>query len=157
MLHITNPGNDDATQTQSKRQGYSSKPRRSLFRHSALQQSARVAVRGNITLFAMPLSDIVQMMKEYDAKPCELPRTGAELKEVVCILIKSGGDSAKAVIAEATVRRSIVLKVIEDGIRRGHPSYTHVNMDRVRVKASLPVEQGGLPVKRKFPRTCNLG
>ena len=90
----------------------------------------------------MPLSDIVQMMKEYDAKPCELPRTGAELKEVVRILIKGGGDTAKAVIAEATVRRAVVLKLIEDGIRRGHPNYAQVNMDRVRAKANLPVEQG---------------
>ena len=133
------------------------KQSRSLFMQPALQQSARVAVRGNITLFAMPIAEVLQMLVEYDAKPCDLPRTGPELQEVVRILVKGGGDSIKNVIVQATMRRAVVVKLIEDGVRRGHPNYTRVDLDRVRAKAARPVEEGGLPVEGPLPDLLTVG
>ena len=63
------------------------------------------------------------------------------------ILVKGGGNAAKSVIAEATVRRHIVVKLIAEGVQRGHPNYRRVDMNRVRRKAELPVEEGGLPTE----------
>ena len=47
-------------------------------------------------------------------------------------------------IAEAHVRRDVVVELIEDGWRRGHPPYAHVDMTEVRRLAEERVPLDGV-------------
>ena len=75
-----------------------------------------------------------------------LPRAGVELANVVSILLKTaGGDQDKKASAgsihQATVRRKVVVDLIEEMQRRGHSAYKHVDMEAVKQRAeALPVD-----------------
>jgi len=117
-----------------------------MFMEPAFHQVYRTAARGNITMWPMPLTDILEELKRLDEGGVDLPRSGEDLCKIVRILLKSSGPLPASLIAQATVRRAVVVELIEDGKRRGHPSYQHVNMTEVLVKAEerLP-EDGVLP------------
>ena len=73
-----------------------------------------------------------------------LPRAGVELANVVSILLKTaGGDddgqASARFIHQATVRRQVVIKVIEELKRRGHSAYVNVDLEDVKQRAqALP-------------------
>ena len=112
----------------------------------AHMQRHRVGIRGNVTLFPLPLEDIVAELSKVAAHGSgQLPRTGAELKDCVRILLKSHGPMPASVITQATVRRHVVLKLIEECCQRRHPAYAGLDLAAVRLRAQeLPVH-GPLP------------
>ena len=120
--------------------------KKSMFMEPAFQQDYRTAARGNITMWPMPLTDVLEEMRRLDEVGVDLPRSGEDIAQVVRILLKSAGPSPASLIVQATVRRAVVMELIEDGKRRGHPSYSHFDMSEVRRLAEerVPVD-GVLP------------
>ena len=90
----------------------------------AHMQRHRTAARGNITLFPLPLEDVVRELKKLDSgQRSSLPRVGADLTPFVKVLLKASGDLPGSIITQATVRRHIVVALIEECCIRGHPAY----------------------------------
>ena len=110
----------------------------------AFQQEYRTAAGGNITMWPMPLTDILEEMRRLDEVGVDLPRSGEDIAKVVRILLKSAGPLPASLIVQATVRRAVVVELIEDGKRRGHPSYAHVDMSEVRLLAEERVPEDGV-------------
>ena len=121
----------------------SKRVKRSMFLQYAFQQESRSAARGNITMWLMPLSDILQEMKRLDDVGVDLPRSGEDIQQVVQVLLKSGGTLPASLIAQATARRAVVVELIEDAKRRGHPSYASLDMAHVRRLAQERVPEDG--------------
>ena len=115
----------------------------------------RMAFRGNATSFPMPWEDLMVQLRDCQessnrSSSMPLPRSGIELANVVSILLKSaGGDNDKKahakLIHQATVRRHIVVRLIEEMKQRGHKAYVTLDMDQVKVKASSLPENGVPP------------
>ena len=83
-----------------------------------------------------------------------LPHTGAELGNIVSVLLKTtaGDDTERDVarlIHQCLVRRDIVVKLIETMKERGHRAYKHVDMEQVKNNArALPKD--GVPPDGAF-------
>ena len=97
-------------------------------------------------MWPMPLSDILQELKRLDEVGVDLPRSGEDIAQVVRILLKSAGPLPASLIVHATARRAVVVELIADAKRRGHPSYASLDMAEVRRRAAerVPVD-GVLP------------
>ena len=84
----------------------------------------RMAFRGNATSFPLPWEDLMVQLRDCQASSrgpstASLPRSGAELANVVSILLKSaGGENDKKahakLINQANVRRNIVIRLIDE-------------------------------------------
>ena len=107
-------------------------------------QDTRVAARGNATSFLMPWQSILSELRSLEEKEkhCEapdLPLSGEDLRSVVQVLLKCNDSAQKnnlpKFIHQATVRRDVVLRHIEEMKNRGHRGYLHVNMEKVHAKA----------------------
>ena len=92
-------------------------------------QDTRVAARGNATSFLMPWQSILSELrsleeKEKHGQPADLPLSGDDLKSVVQVLLKCNDSAQKKnlpkFIHQATVRRAVVVRHIEDMKKRGH-------------------------------------
>ena len=82
---------------------------------------------GNVTLFPLLFEDIVQELDKIDSgRTAALPRLGEDLAPFVKVLLKSAGDLPKSIVTQATVRRRVVVALIEECHRRGHPAYRHM-------------------------------
>ena len=93
--------------------------------------------RGNITVFPLPLEKVYEVMKRQDA---QLPHSPAVLANAVRVVLKAAPAETARAIAQACVRRDVVVALIEDRVRRKHPAYTHLAMEEVRERAAaLPV------------------
>ena len=99
--------------------------------------------RGNVTLFPLPLDDIYAAMRE-GGQQIQLPHTPASLLNVVRVILKTAPTDAARVIAQAQVRRSVVIALIEDRIDRQHPGYRHLSKTEVRERARALPENGPL-------------
>ena len=121
-----------------------------------------MAARGNATSFPLPWEDLLKQLQDGDqmaqlGKQVSLPRTGAELGNIVHILLKTaGGDETEKDLArlihQCTVRRDVVVKLIETMKQRGHRAYTHVDMAEVEKNAeSLPVKDIPPEIIRYLP------
>ena len=90
----------------------------------------RMAFRGNTTSFPMPWEDLMVQLRDcqssaHGPSTASLPRSGAELANVVSILLKSAGaeNDKKAnakLIHQAHVRRNIVIRLIDEMRQRRH-------------------------------------
>ena len=86
-----------------------------------------------------------------------LPRAGTYLGNIVSIIFKTaaGVDTEKDVaklIHQCTVRRHVVVKLIETMKQRGHRSYKHVDMDKVQENAkALPIKDIPPEIIRYLP------
>ncbi|MCR9130888.1 MAG: hypothetical protein NXI12_15390 [Alphaproteobacteria bacterium] len=79
-----------------------------------------------------------------------LPRSGAELGQLVRVLLKTNkkgktsDTEIKGLIHQANVRRGVVVNLILDMKRLGHPSFAGVDEEGVRLRAAaLPTD--GVP------------
>ena len=109
----------------------------------------RMAARGNATSFPLPWEDLLKQLQDGEklaqlGQQVSLPRTGKDLGNIVSIILKTsaGDDTEKDVaklIHQCTVRRHVVVKLIETMKQRGHRAYTHVDMEAVKKNAqALP-------------------
>ena len=104
----------------------------------------RMGARGNATSVPLPWQHLLQQL-QGDAP--ELPHTGEALSSFVSALLKTSdeGDTEESLakfIHQALVRRDVVISLIENAWRRGHPAYRHLDMDRVRQRAQAFPEHG---------------
>ena len=58
---------------------------------------------------------------------------------------EDGAESVKDILHQATVRRDVVLRLIEAAVRRKHPAYRQVSMEQVALKAQELPEHGVPP------------
>ncbi|CAE7407650.1 anks1b [Symbiodinium sp. CCMP2592] len=121
----------------------------------------RLGARGNALTFPLPWEDLLRNLEAHHAEvaeqdqagaaaPPSLPRTGKALAEVARVLLKTNktGKTSeteiKTLLHQATVRRDVVVNLIHDMQRLGHPAFQHLRMADVREAASqLP--EGGVP------------
>ena len=92
-------------------EGRAERFKKPMFMEPAFQQVHRTAARGNITMWPMPLTDILEELKRLDEAGVDLPRSGEDLCKVVRILLKSSGPLPASLIAHATVRRAVVVEL----------------------------------------------
>lgn len=124
----------------------------------ALDQDAfmprqRLAARGNATTFPLAWEDMLQHLEtatsQAAAGSLRLPRVGVELAETVSVIIKTMETSRdkqalSQVIHQARVRRAVVLQLLHEAQRRGHPAYKHVDwMEALSRAENLP--EDGVP------------
>ena len=120
---------------------------------NAWMNQHRLAARGNATTFPLAWENLVEQLQGLEGENAVslLPRTGQQLAEVVRVLIKSNAaeeetaERVKDILHEATVRRDVVLRLIEAAVRRKHPAYRQVSMEQVALKARDLPEHGGPP------------
>ena len=109
----------------------------------------RMGARGNVTSFPLPWQDLLRDLEQDSDKAPSLPRTGAELSDLVSVVLKTNEeaspDSMARFIHEARVRRSVVVKLITDAKARGHRAYTKVDLAAMRQKAQELPEDGVPP------------
>ena len=98
----------------------------------------RMGARGNATSFPLPWQDLLHILRksgENESLP-DLPWTGDETSSYVSILLKTSEEddpkSMSRFVHQALVRRAVVIQLIDGMRRRGHRSYKHLDMDRVR-------------------------
>ena len=71
----------------------------------------------------------------------KLPWVGREIAHAVRVVLRTSEVTDARVIAQARVRRDIVVWLLEDAVRRQHPAYGNVRMEDVLRKAEgLPAD-----------------
>ena len=120
----------------------SKRVKKSMFNEPVFHQDCRSAARGNITMWPMPLRDILQELKRLDEVGVDVPRSVEDVAQVVRVVLKSAGSLPASLTVEATARRDVVVELIDDARSRGHPSYGGLDMVEVRRKAAdrVPVD-----------------
>ena len=123
----------------------------------ALDQDAwmnrqRMAVRGNATTFPLAWEDLLQQLQGLDSTggkqsvEAQLPHTGVRLCELVNVIVKTprvqDAIDVGRLVHQARVRRSVVVRLLEDAVARGHPAFKHVNMETMYRKADGLPEDG---------------
>ena len=78
-------------------------------------QRQRTAARGNATMFLMPLEGILMELKRMETESSvTLLQNVAEIKNVVKVVLKSYGALPSSLITKATIRREVVIRLIEE-------------------------------------------
>ena len=116
-----------------------------MFNTEVHMQRHRVGARGNVTCVPLPWDHLVTELQALEREPPALPRTGAEVADLVQLLLKSSCADRiadlKHVIHQARVRRHVVVTLILDARARGHLAYKHLDEDAVKARAELlPVD-----------------
>lgn len=110
-------------------------------------QRHRVGARGHTTVLPLPLQELFAELMQLSAAEKErqapsLPRTGAEIADIVKVLIKGPDEDMRKCIAQANVRRDVVVELILEAKARGHWSYQLLDEALVREKSSRLPENG---------------
>ena len=113
----------------------------SVLRDVAQKQRVRVGARGNITLFPLPLADILEALRQGEGQ-VELPWSGREVANAVRVVLRTSDVNDAKLIFQTTVRRQVVVALILDCLQRGHPSYRHLSKESVCKKAAELPENG---------------
>ena len=86
-----------------------------------------------------------------------LPRLGEDLAPFVKVLLKSAGDLPKSIITQATMRRRVVVALIQECHRCGHPAYRHIDMHAMRRRAQqLPQDCPFVNIVQDIPNDDTL-
>jgi hypothetical protein len=97
----------------------------------------------------MPVERILEAMKAMEESTILLPHYGAQLCELVQVLLTSAKanedrEMIETLIATAVVRRRVVVLLIELLVDRKHRGYARVNLAHVRARA-LQLPEHGIP------------
>ena len=86
-----------------------------------------------VAAFQLPWEDIFskfKLLQNEGSQKVQLPRTGKALHELVQVLFMKQGEKLEPeVIKQATVRRNVVVKLIQAMVDRQHREYKHYKMD----------------------------
>ena len=91
----------------------------------------RIGARSNVTFFPLPWDLLMAQLQGLE-RDCQvgvgvpLPRSGADLSDVVRVLLKGGNMSDNDFVAQGRVRRHVIVALILDAKRIDHVSYKHV-------------------------------
>ena len=135
----------------------------------------RLGARGNALTFPLPWEDLLQQLQAHDAQAAragggqeenrgedaenaeeaaaalQLPRAGDSLGGIVRVLLKTNKTGKttdaeiKTLLHQATVRRDVVVQLILDMKRLGHPSFQQLQEGAVRAAAARLPEDGVPP------------
>ena len=112
----------------------------------------RRGARGNALTFPLPWEDLLLKLKQQAGPGAEaLPRSPQELSGIVRVILTTNKEGKttqaeiKNLIHQASVRRRVVVKLILDMRRYGHPSFQAINEQQVLEKAALLPEDGVPP------------
>ncbi|CAJ1389069.1 unnamed protein product, partial [Effrenium voratum] len=106
----------------------------------------RFGARGNALSFPLPWEDVLKALQGEGDQAAALPRSGAELGQLVRVLLKTNkkGKTSdaeiKGLIHQANVRREVVVNLILDMKRLGHPSFAGVDEKGVRLRVDADVD-----------------
>ena len=104
-------------------------------------QKNRLGARGNMTAFQVPWETVFEELHQIrEAASVQLPRVGMDLLQVVQVLFQHNGneidDEQKArLLKSATVRREVVIRLIEEMVKCGHRDYVNLDMEVVKKRA----------------------
>ena len=125
----------------------------------------RLGARGNALSFPLPWEDVLRNLQAHDAEVAQaqqaaaasgeepapsLPRAGKALGDVVRVLLKTNKtgktseSEIKTLLHQATVRREVVVNLILDMQRLGHPAFQHLRQEALR-EAAAQLPEGGVP------------
>ena len=112
----------------------------------------RRGARGNALTFPMPWEDLLQKLQQQTGPgAAALPRSPQELCGIVRVILTTNKEGKttqaeiKNLIHQASVRRHVVVKLILDMKRYGHPSFQALDEQQVVEKAALLPEDGVPP------------
>ena len=113
----------------------------------------RQGARGNALTFPMPWEDLLQKLQHQNGpEAAALPRSPQELSGIVRVILTTNKEGQttqadiKNLVHQANVRREVVVKLILDMKRYGHPSFQGIDEQQVLEKAaSLP--EDGVPAE----------
>ena len=112
----------------------------------------RRGARGNALTFPLPWEDLLLKLKQQAGPGAEaLPRSPQELSGIVRVILTTNKEGKttqaeiKNLIHQASVRRRVVVKLILDMRRYGHPSFQAIDEQQVLEKAALLPEDGVPP------------
>jgi hypothetical protein len=103
----------------------------------------RLGARGNMTAFQVPWENVFEEMHRLrETAQIQLPRIGSDLLQLVQVALNIHGDSPPeevkiAMLKGATVRRDVVLKLIEHMHKIGHRDYQKYKMKEVEERVKL--------------------
>ena len=115
-----------------------------------------LGARGNALTFPLPWEDLLHNLQAHEAATLQadgalgLPRKGEALGAVVRVLLKTNksgkttADEIKNLIHQANVRREVVVQLILDMKRLGHPSFQRAEEEAVR-QAAAELPEDGVP------------
>ena len=115
-------------------------------KEKAHMQKHRVGARGNMTAFQVPWENIFEEMQGLkEQSNILLPRVGAELLQLVQVVLqlndkkgdKPDATERKALLHGATVRRDVVIKLIQTMVDLGHRDYAGIDMADVVERAKM--------------------
>lgn len=84
----------------------------------------------------------LKKLQDGDKEAVQLPRWGDDLSKVVQVVLTSVNEEEERLhlITTSTVRRAVVVNLIEAMVERGHPEYREFNMEDIRKRAAcIPV------------------
>lgn len=109
-------------------------------------QETRVGARGNMTAFQVPWENVFEeMVKLREQSNVQLPRVGSDLLQLVQVVLqldakageKPTQQERRELLASATVRREVVIKLVSTMKDLGHRDYSSVDMSEVIERAQL--------------------
>ena len=141
----------------------------------------RLGARGNALTFPLPWEDLLRQLQANKAETAaaaaaveeaaaagddrppkaQFPRSGEALGDVVRMLLKTNkaGKTSEAdintLLHQATVRREVVIQLILDMKRLGHPAYQGLSAEAVREAATRLPESGVPPEVLKVIHAVN--
>ena len=91
------------------------------------------------------LCDVYQELRKLEESNsgCPVPRSAAEVQDVVKIILKSSGKLPASLITQSIVRRDVVLHLIREQHARGHPLYQNLDLSAVEAKAKEHLPENG--------------
>ena len=110
----------------------------------------RVAYKGQIFSAPMDWKDIQQQLEDLESRDSfiSLPVTGELLAKRVQVALGSGLVDLNKCIREATIRRPVVVRLIQMFRDKGHPDYQKQSMDDVRLRVAqlTPTDEPNIPM-----------
>ena len=120
-------------------------------------QRFRQGARGSATTFLLDWEWLLNEFQNLETVAAAnntilLPRSGEELRKYVSVILKSRdkdvrAEDVKHLVHQATVRRHIVVRLIENGVHREHPAYKHVDLEAMMQRAESVLPENDVPAE----------
>jgi hypothetical protein len=124
------------------------------------QSVAKTGARGNYVAFMMPLQKLAHELqrskhaRKHSEHACLLPRTGPDLVDAVVVTLKCMDESNKhmhRVLQQCTIRRAVVIQLIQTLHDNKHPYYKDLDMTLVRERAKQHLVPGAADYEARIP------
>ncbi|CAE7580167.1 unnamed protein product [Symbiodinium sp. CCMP2592] len=120
-------------------------------------QRFRQGARGSATTFLLDWEWLLNEFQNLETITAEthatlLPRSGEDLRKYVSVILKSRdkdirAEDVKHLVHQATVRRHVVVMLIQNAVRREHPAYKHVDLEAMLQRAETVLPENDVPAE----------